>query len=156
MIDKTALIDVVNSGLEGSDKFLVDIIIGADNRIVVEIDSSDAYVGIDDCVSLTKAIEAAFDRDKEDYELEVGSCGLTSPFKVQKQYLKNIGNEVEVLTADGRKLKGTLVEASDDEFVVSVPRKVKPEGAKRPVMVDEKETFKYNEIKYTKYLIEFK
>ena len=44
------------------------------NRIVVEIDS-DTIVDIDECVRLTRAVEAEFDRDVEDYELEIGSVG---------------------------------------------------------------------------------
>ena len=79
----------------------------------------------------------------------------TSPLRVKAQYDKNVGNPVEVLTADGRKLKGELKEAGDTDFTIVVSRKVKPEGAKRPVMVDEDVTLKYDEIKYTKYLIEF-
>ena len=78
-----------------------------DNRIVVEIDSYSS-VSIDDCVRLNGIIESHFDRDVEDYELEVGSAGLTSPLRVKAQYDKNVGNPVEVLTNDGRKLKGTL------------------------------------------------
>lgn len=155
MIDKTELINVINTTLEGSDKFLVDVTISRDNNIVVEIDS-DKNVSIDDCAMLTKAIEEKFDRDTEDYELEVGSAGLTSPLKVKRQYDKYIGNEVEVLTKDGRKLKGTLKNADDNTFTVGITKKVKPEGAKRPVETIEDETFNYNEIKYTKYLIQFK
>ena len=79
----------------------------------------------------------------------------TSPLRVKAQYDKKVGNPVEVLTADGRKLKGELKEAGDTDFTIVVSRKVKPEGAKRPVMVDEDVTLKYDEIKYTKYLIEF-
>ena len=75
---------------------------------------------------------------------------------MKAQYDKNIGNPVEVLTTDGRKLKGTLTEAHDDAFVVEIEKMVKPEGAKRKVKVLENETLKYNEIKYTKYLIDFK
>ena len=63
---------------------------------------------------------------------------------------------MEVLTKDGQKLKGILKSAADTEFTITVQKKVKPEGAKRPVMVDTDMTFNYSEIKYTKYLIEFK
>ena len=154
MIDKKAITDVVNEALEQSDAVLVDVTVSGDNRIVVEIDSFSS-VSIDDCVRLNDIIEAHFDRDVEDYELEVGSAGLTSPLRVKAQYDKNIGNPVEVLTADGRKLKGELKAATDSDFTIVVSRKVKPEGAKRPVMVDEDITLKYDEIKYTKYLIEF-
>ena len=47
-------------------------------------------------------------RDDEDYELEVGSAGLGQPFKVPQQYINFIGKEVEVLDADGIKVKGIL------------------------------------------------
>lgn len=154
MIDKDLLIATINSGLEGTDMFLVDATVGSDNRIVVEIDS-DSSVDIDSCVALSRKVEEVFDRDVEDYELEIGSAGLTSPLRVPRQYLKNIGNQVEVLTRDGRKLKGNLESADEGGFTITVQKKVKPEGAKRPVMVDEPLTFGYDEIKYTKYLIEF-
>ena len=106
-------------------------------------------------VACVNQVEEVFDRDVEDYELEIGSAGLTSPLRVPRQYLKNIGNQVEVLTRDGRKLKGNLESADEGGFTITVQKKVKPEGAKRPVMVDEPLTFGYDEIKYTKYLIEF-
>ena len=140
----------------GDDLFLVDVAISADNHIVVEIDSYEGSVSIDNCVAITRAVEQAFDRDKEDYELEVGSAGLTSPLKVKAQYVKNIGNDVEVLTTQGAKLKGVLSEVGEDTFTIKVAKKVKPEGAKRPVMVEEDVTIKYSETKYTKYLIQFK
>ena len=155
MIDRQALADVVTAHL-GDNLFLVDIEVSGDNRIVVEVDSREGSVKIDDCVAINRAVEASFDRDVEDYELEVGSAGLTSPFKVKAQYEKNLGNEVEVLTNDGRKLKGVLSAVDDDTFTIKVTKKVKPEGAKRPVMVEEDETINYNETKYTKYLIQFK
>ena len=155
MIDKQALSEVISANL-GDDLFLIDVTVSRDNVIVVEIDAYERSVTIDDCVALTRAVEAEFDRDVEDYELEVGSAGLTAPFKVKAQYDKNIGNPVEVLTAAGRKLKGDLVAATDDDFTVAIEKMVKPEGAKRKVRVVENETLKYNEIKYTKYLIQFK
>ena len=108
------------------------------------------------CVNITRKIESVFDRDVEDYELEVGSAGLTAPFKVRGQYLKNIGNDIEVLTCDGRKLNGVLTEVGDDEFTVEIEKKVKEEGAKRPTLVKEPLTFKFNETKSVKYLINFK
>jgi ribosome maturation factor RimP len=96
------------------------------------------------------------DRDAEDYELEVGSAGIGQPFKVVQQYINHVGKEVEVLTKEGKKLVGVLKDANDSQFVVSVPTKVKEEGAKRPKLVDIDETFTYDNIKYTKYLISFK
>lgn len=157
MINKAALIPVIEAALaERGDMFLVDVTVSHDNVVVVEIDTAEGSVAIEDCVAVTRAVHEAFDTDVEDYELEVGSAGLTSPFKVKAQYIKNLGNEVEVLTCDGRKLKGVLTEVTDNDFTIAISKKVKPEGAKRPVMVEEPTTFAYSEIKYTKYLIQFK
>lgn len=92
----------------------------------------------------------------EDFELEVGSAGITSPFKVLRQYVKNIGNEVEMLLKSGTKLTGVLKSADENGVVVTVEKQVKPEGAKRKVTVREDQSYTFDEIKYTKYLIRFK
>ena len=155
MISKELVRQIVEEFLAGTDYYFVDIIIGADNRITVEIDA-ETGVSIDFCVALNRFIESKFDRDIEDYELEVSSAGLTSPFKVLKQYEKNIGNEVEVLTKNGQKLFGILTSANETDFTIETEKKVKLEGAKRKTTVTENLTFSYNEIKTTKYNFRFK
>ena len=155
MIEKDIVYQLVREGLAGTDCFIVDVQVKPGNVIIVEIDNKEG-VDIDRCVSLHRFIESHLDRDIEDYELEVGSAGITSPFKVIEQYQKNIGNEVEVLTKAGMKLNGILKSVSDDKFVVTIIKKVKTETSKRKVEVEEYLTFGYDEIKYTKYLIRFK
>lgn len=155
MIDKNLLTETITKSIAGTDLFLVDVTVSPANSIVVEVDSPTG-VDIDACARITRDIEAAFDRDVEDYELEVGSAGLTAPFKVKGQYEKNIGNDVEVLTIDGRKLKGRLTEVGEDTFTIEVTRKVKEPGAKRPVEVAEPLTLGYDQTKSVKYLIQFK
>ncbi len=155
MIDLQSVKEIVNEGIQGTDLFVVDITVSPDNRIVVEVDN-DEGVDIDRCTTLHRYIESRLDREVEDYELEVGSAGITSPFKVVRQYQKNIGNEVEVLSRSGQKLTGTLKAADEEAFTLTVTKKVKPEGAKRKIEVEEDLTFPYNEIKYTKYIIRFK
>lgn len=155
MIDLQSVKEIVNEGIQGTDLFVVDITVSPDNRIVVEVDN-DEGVDIDRCTTLHRYIESRLDREVEDYELEVGSAGITSPFKVVRQYQKNIGNEVEVLTRSGQKLTGTLKAADEEAFTLTITKKVKPEGAKRKIEVEEDLTFPYNEIKYTKYIIRFK
>ncbi|MDE6296387.1 MAG: ribosome assembly cofactor RimP [Muribaculaceae bacterium] len=154
MIDKESLKDFIEKELEGSDYFLVDLKVSADNEITVEIDS-DENVDIDYCIALTRKIEEAFSRDDEDYELEVGSAGLTSPFKVLRQYQKHIGQEVEVLEKGGKKRQGVLKSADPDKFILSVVEKVKPEGAKRPVMQERDMEYGYDDVKQVSYLLRF-
>jgi ribosome maturation factor RimP len=155
MIEKKTVSQIVEEWLEGKDYFLVEVTVSPDDKIVVEIDHAEG-VWIEDCVELSRFIESKLNREEEDYELEVGSAGIGQPFKVLQQYYNHIGNDVEVLTKEGRKLTGVLKEADEEKFVVAVQKKVKPEGAKRPKLVEEDETFRYDEIKYTKYLISFK
>ena len=155
MILKQAVNQVVEDFLKDSAYYLVELNIATDNRISIEIDSFDG-VSIDFCVELNRHIESQFDREAEDYELEVSSAGLTEPFKVLKQYEKNIGNEVEVLTKSGKKLTGVLTSATENEFELEIERTEKPEGSKRKTIVNEILTFKYEEIKHTKYIIRFK
>ena len=155
MIDRNVVSGIVNEWLEDKDYFLVDVSVSPDDKIVVEIDHTEG-VWIDDCVELSRFIESKLDREQEDYELEVGSAGIGQPFKVLKQYLIHIGKEVEVLTKEGKKLEGVLKEANEENMTLTIRKKVKPEGAKRPKMVEEDMTYTYNDIKYTKYLISFK
>ena len=155
MIDRNIVSGIVNEWLEDKEYFLVDVSVSPDDKIVVEIDHTEG-VWIDDCVELSRFIESKLDREEEDYELEVGSAGIGQPFKVLKQYLIHIGKEVEVLTRDGKKLEGVLKDANEENITLTVLKKVKPEGAKRPKLVEEDITYTYNDIKYTKYLISFK
>ena len=141
--------------LEGKEYFLCDLSISADARIVVEIDHEEG-VWIEDCVELSKFIEAGLDREQEDFELEVGSAGIGQPFKVLRQYEIHLGEQVEVLTREGKKFVGELSNVTPEEFTVTVTQKVKKEGQKRPVMEEVDYTFKYADVKYTKYVIDFK
>lgn len=155
MIERQQVIDLTNEWLADKEYFLVDVVIGKDDKITVEIDHADG-VWIEDCAELSRHIESGLNGAADDYELEVGSAGLGQPFKVVQQYKIHVGCEVEVLTKEGKKLKGTLKEATDDNFTITITKKEKPEGAKRPQLVEEDLVFAYGSVKYTKYIINFK
>ena len=155
MIDKNVVKKLVDEWLQDQEYFLVDIEISPDNRIVVEIDHADG-VWIEDCVALSRYIEERLSRDDEDYELEVGSAGLGQPFKVPQQYINFVGKEVEVLDADGVKVKGILKVVDGNDFTVGVEEKVKVEGKKRPVKMEVDHVYQMDKVKYTKYIISFK
>ena len=155
MIDRQQVIDLTNEWLANKEYFLVDVAISKDDKITVEIDHAEG-VWIEDCAELSRHIESGLSRETENFELEVGSAGLGQPFKVLQQYKNHIGLEVEVLTKDGKKIKGILKEATEEQFAVTVSKKEKIEGVKRPQMVEEDIYFTYDGIKYTKYIINFK
>ncbi len=156
MINKENLKTLVEEWLQNGDYFLVDIQMdGGDDRIVIEIDCADG-VWIEDCAELSRFLQEQLGDELGDYELEVGSAGLGQPFKVEQQYINHVGDQVEVLTADGKKLTGTLKEVDGRLFTVTTQEKQVPEGKKRPVKVDVDRQFSMDEVKSTRYLLEFK
>jgi ribosome maturation factor RimP len=146
---------VVEEWLAKGDYFLVDIQMDGDDRIVVEIDCADG-VWIEDCAELSRFLQERLGDELGDFELEVGSAGLGQPFKVEQQYLNHVGDEVEVVTADGQKLSGVLKEVEGRHFTVTTQEKQVPEGKKRPVKVDVDRQFSMDEVKSTRYLLAFK
>lgn len=161
MIDKELLNKTVSDAISGTDLYIVEINVHPDNDILVEIDSPTG-VDIDSCATITRKIEEVFDRDVEDYQLEVGSAGITSDFKVRGQYEKNLGNDIEVLTRDGKKLHGVLTEVAegaitdnDVDFTLEIPVKIKEPGAKRPVVKQEAIKLNSADCKYVRYDLKF-
>ena len=155
MISKDTVKQIVESYITAKGYYLVDINVTKDNHISVEIDHFEG-VSIDFCVELTREIESGIDRETEDYELQVSSAGLTEPFKVLKQYQKNIGNEVEVLTKEGKKITGVLTAANAEKITLQIEKQIKPEGAKRKITLCEDLEIPYENIKTPKYIIRFK
>ena len=140
----------------GNKLYIVDIIISSGNNIRLELDNEEGGVSIDDCISVSRNIEHNLDRDTEDFSLEVSSAGATKPFKVLKQYKKNIGKEVKIqLLEHGKAIQGKLKNASDEGFVVEVSEKRKVEGKKKKELVVEEIPLKYEEVKETKLIISF-
>ncbi|MBR4989110.1 MAG: ribosome assembly cofactor RimP [Bacteroidaceae bacterium] len=155
MIERQQVIDLTNEWLADKEYFLVDVVISKDDKITVEIDHAEG-VWIEDCAELSRYIESKLNGAADDYELEVGSAGLGQPFKVIQQYKNHLGLDVEVLTKEGKKLKGILKDANDYDFALTITKKEKVEGAKRPQIVEEELRFTYDSVKYTKYIINFK
>ena len=156
MITKETIKTLVEEWLQKGDYFLVDIQMdGADDRIVIEIDCADG-VWIEDCAELSRFLKERVGEELGDYELEVGSAGLGQPFKVEQQYVNHVGDQVEVVTADGKKVTGVLKSVDGRSFVVSTQEKQVPEGKKRPVKVDVDREYSMDDVKSTRYLLAFK
>ena len=155
MISKETIKTLTEEWLQDNDYFLVDINFVSDDRIVIEIDHADG-VWIEDCAELSRFLQERLGDELGDYELEVGSAGLGQPFKVAQQYVNHIGDTVEVLDLEGKKVQGTLKSVEGRDFVVTIQEKQKQEGKKRPVLVDVDKAFSMDAIKYAKYILAFK
>ena len=155
MINKETIQTLTEEWLQGNDYFLVDISFAADDRIVIEIDHADG-VWIEDCAELSRFLQERLGDELGEYELEVGSAGLGQPFKVAQQYVNHIGDTIEVLDLEGKKLQGTLKTVDGNSFTITVQEKQKQEGKKRPVLVEVDKTYQMGGVKYAKYLLAFK
>ena len=146
--------------LEGTSAFLVDVKVASGNVIRISLENDDR-TSITDCVELSRHIEGSFDREEEDFSLDVGSPGLDQPLKVLRQYLKIIGKQIAVNPIDGKKIQGELmsVEEEDGEFkglTLKTREKKRIEGRKATEWVDEEHQFQAGEIEWTKVIISFK
>jgi ribosome maturation factor RimP len=155
MITTQDIQPIVDRFIAGTDFFLVSLKAGTDNVIEVTIDSPQGVM-LDQCVALSHAIHAAFDREVEDFELTVSSAGLDQPLRVLPQYRKYIGKEVEIVLTSGKKFTAILSEATPDTINVQYKTLQKVEGKKRKQPVTCTATYLLTEIKSTKPIIKWK
>jgi ribosome maturation factor RimP len=154
MITEELIRQYTNEQLEGSNKFIISVKVKNGNHITVVIDG-DEPLRIEDCIAVSKHIESKYDREVEDFELRVFSAGIDQPYVLLRQYIKNIGREVEVTLLDGMVVKGTLLAA--DEQQIQLNEKVAKRKNKTIGKTDEEiKTIPFSEIKQTKEIISFK
>ena len=154
-MDKSLLEHLVQEYLKDIDYALITLEINSQNEILIEVDRLQG-VDVEFCGALNQYMVEQLDAaGVEDYSLEVGSVSLTDPFKTKMQYEKNIGHDVEVLTREGKKLRGQLVSVDEDSFAVDVDTLVAVEGKKRKQHEMITHTFAYGDVKYTKYDLKF-
>lgn len=75
MIEKSEIEQIVESYMAGNNLVLTDVKTNKANNIKVFFDAPGRPVTIDDCVALSRFIEAGLDREKEDFSLMVSSSG---------------------------------------------------------------------------------
>ena len=150
-MDKNHLQNLIETKLQGTGYELITLAISAQNDILVEIDCLEG-VEVEFCAMSNHFLVEQLDTEGVlDYSLEVGSVSLTDPFKTKMQYEKHLSHPVEVLTADGKKLHGQLVDVNDDSFAIDAEIMVAVEGKKRKQKQIQTITFAYSDVKYTRY-----
>ncbi len=107
--------------LEGLEEkpsiFLIDLVVTDAFKVIVGLDG-DNGVALQDCIDVSRFIDANLDREEQDYSLEVASVGVGSPLKLIRQYKKNVGRTLIVKTAT-ENIEAELVEANDDFVILS-------------------------------------
>jgi ribosome maturation factor RimP len=135
------------------DMFIVGITVGSGNEIAVSVDS-DSGISIDKCVGISRHIEQSLDRETEDFSLEVSSPGLTQPLKVFRQYFKNIGKRIEVVTKDSELQEGLLKSVNSKGFELEIEAYKKTNGNK--ALDTRSIDYSFEQIKTVKLVISFK
>lgn len=134
------------------DVFLVDIKIKPTNNIKIYLDA-DNGLGIEKCIKINRALYKIMEEmgvyPDGDYSLEVSSPGTEEPFKLHRQYVKNIGREVELNMNDETKITGKLVAVTDKDLTLEIS-----EG-KGKKATTENVQFSLNDIKQTKVILKF-
>jgi len=154
MLKKELIIKLVGEYiLENESIFLVDVKLSSSNQIEVLIDSFDG-ISIKNCISLSRYIESALDRDKCDFSLQVASAGLSEPFKVFQQYKKSIGRDVNVYLKDGKELLGKMLDAKEGEGI-TLEAIIKKKQGKKKTQIIEQQSLSFDQIDKTKVVISF-
>lgn len=149
------IIDAVEKEIVARGCFLVELVLGKDNDIVITIESEKGQVSLEDCEAVNDTMLAAFDRDVEDYSLTVSSAGLDQPFKVLKQYQKAVGSKVELFLKGGRKMVAELLEADAEGIRVSYTAREAVEGSRRKQDVVHDEHYAYTQINAVRPFVSF-
>jgi ribosome maturation factor RimP len=105
--------------LNETDSYLVDLRV-LPGKVEVFADR-DPHITIDDCVRINRTLIKKLDAEfpfSEQYTLEVSSPGMDQPFKVMRQFKKNIGRSVEVILISGEKKTGSLMYADEEKVVI--------------------------------------
>jgi ribosome maturation factor RimP len=153
MIDRALVIELVEKSIAGTDMFIVDVEVKSGNIVSIVLDS-DTAVGIDNCADINRFVCSSLENRGEDvFELTVYSAGLSEPLKLKRQYVKHIGEEVEVLLKSGEKRKGILRRVEDNCIEIEYSINQKEPGTKKKKTVQLTDLIESDSIKSTKLVI---
>ena len=138
--------------LLNEDIFLVSIKIKPTNNFKIYLDA-DSGLGIEKCIKINRALYKIMEEmgmyPDGNFSLEVSSPGLDEPLKLLRQYKKNVGRAVEVISNDEVKKEGVLTEVTEGKITIQY---TEGKGKKAVLKTDE---ILFSDIKQTKVQIKF-
>lgn len=136
--------------------FIVDIKVADNNTKIQVFVDCDENITIDGCVKLSRWLEKKLEENNyvpEKYKLEVSSPGIGKPFKLLRQYQKNVNKTIEVLLSNSAKIEGILKKVDENGIVIDEYKPVKGKNKRKVEVVTRYILF--SDIKYTKKAIKF-
>lgn len=152
---KKEIIEQLTADVLTGDFFLIQVTVKQGNNVEVIIDG-DNGVSIQKCVEVSRYIEQHLDRENEDFELSVYSAGLGNPFKVYRQYVKNIGKIVDVKQGEEKPLSGTILNVDENGFDLETKVSIKDEATRKKKEVKKVVRFNFTDQPEVKNSITFK
>lgn len=154
-MDRQKVERLLNEALDVNQSlFLVDWSIGVGNKILVCVDG-DEGVSLKECIRISRHIEHnLLEADVErDFSLEVSSPGIGNPIHLVRQYKKNVGRSLEVITENNEKYEGVLTLADEQKIVIEWETKEKKTLGKGNQKVTNTKEILYTEIKNARIII---
>jgi ribosome maturation factor RimP len=132
---------------ERPDLFLIDFKMGSGNEIKVIIDGDDGVM-LSDCMFFSRAVE-------HDFSIEVLSAGASSPLNSPRQFIKNIGRDIQIIDRDKRTETGLLTVANEEGVAITWKAREPKLIGKGKVTVEKEWALKYEDIKQAKVVVKF-
>ncbi|GAB3263783.1 ribosome maturation factor RimP [Larkinella harenae] len=156
---KAKVNELLQPYLNEDQYFVVDIQVSPSRtraKITVLLDS-DTGITIDECASISRRLGNQLEElevfDGQAFTLEVSSPGVDEPLVMKRQYLKNVGREIDVLLHDGQTRRGKLETVADDHIVITEKLLKKPKKNDPPI---EPTAIPFTEIKKSTIQVSFK
>lgn len=113
------------------DVFIVEIAIKRQKKaiLLIRIDT-DNGIKIDECIEISRAVSRWLDENEPfdfEYNLEVTSPGIGEPLLLNRQFVKEIGRKLRVISKKGEVWEGKLSQVMDTEIQIELelPKKKK-------------------------------
>lgn len=122
----TTITTIVEPLVEATNLFLEDVYVSANAglvRVVVDLPDGPGAIDSDTLNDLTREISRALDDAdpiEDAYTLEVSTPGAERQLTQPRHYRRCQGHLIEVKTNAGDKLRGRVVEASDDAVLLQL------------------------------------
>jgi ribosome maturation factor RimP len=152
---QTIVRDIAEKNLTSEDFFIADIVVSSESgpcKIFIFLDG-DNGVSIDDCVALSRAVANVLEEEDlvdSKYTLDVSSPGVDFPLNSERQYNKNVGRGVKVITTAGTELRGKLINVTANGIALDKEVKKGNKVSHEPIELA------YEDIKRTIVQVSFK
>lgn len=157
MINKESINEIIEDYLSDGEIFMTHLSVSRQNTIRVFLDG-DKGVTIADCSRLSRHIETQLDRDLEDFDLVVSSVGVDEPLNLLRQYRKNLGRRLSIITNENIRLSGKLLDVNEQGITLEKDKQAKGKKKKKEPETDSEARMflPFDQINEAKVLVSFK